>query len=122
MTSSSIFICNGSFELDPVFSYQRFVAANSLTVGIAGFFAIYAILLAPLALIAGWLRGDNELRHLFVEAAFVDRGCLVGSTNHWGCMATSTPVYDGYRDESYGAFAGFVISKRSSDVLMGRRV
>ncbi|KQR78609.1 phosphoesterase [Burkholderia sp. Leaf177] len=43
--------------------------ANSLTVGIAGFFAIYAIWLAPLALIAGWLRGDSELRHLLVEAA-----------------------------------------------------
>jgi undecaprenyl-diphosphatase len=38
-------------------------------VGIAKFFAVYAIWLAPLTLIAGWLRGDDVLRHHMVEAA-----------------------------------------------------
>jgi undecaprenyl-diphosphatase len=50
-----------------------FINASShptpFVVGIAKFFATYAIWLAPLALIAGWLRGDDVLRHHMVEAA-----------------------------------------------------
>jgi undecaprenyl-diphosphatase len=42
---------------------------NPYPVWIANVFAVYAIWLAPLALIAGWLRGDDILRQHMVEAA-----------------------------------------------------
>lgn len=42
---------------------------SALVVLIAKFFADYAIWLVPLALVAGWLRGNNHLRKLMLEAA-----------------------------------------------------
>lgn len=43
--------------------------ANPFVVGIATIFALYAIWLAPLTLIAGWFRGDETIRRQCVEAA-----------------------------------------------------
>ncbi|OTP72909.1 undecaprenyl-diphosphatase [Caballeronia sordidicola] len=43
--------------------------AHPFVVWTADVFAVYAIWLAPLTLIAGWLRGDMLLRHYMVEAA-----------------------------------------------------
>ncbi|WP_075359741.1 undecaprenyl-diphosphatase [Caballeronia sordidicola] len=43
--------------------------ASQVTIWIADVFAMYAIWAAPLALIVGWLRGDENLRHTMVEAA-----------------------------------------------------
>lgn len=42
---------------------------STFVVLIAKFFAEYTILLVPLALLAGWLRGNNNQRKLMLEAA-----------------------------------------------------
>ncbi|WP_086382548.1 undecaprenyl-diphosphatase [Caballeronia sordidicola] len=48
-------------------------------VGMAHIFAVYAIWTAPLELVAGWLRGDDGLRHHMVEAALSTGVALVAA-------------------------------------------